>query len=321
MPGHFCIAILTFLLLIRAGSVQAQLSPADSAVLFTVDGSPVTTREFLMVAAWFRAGVIALMTRDFGIPFDNGFWLKDLPGGSPADILRQKTLDTLVKIRIQQAWAQQAGLTGRFSYGGFLQQLESENRRREEAVRTNRVIYGPVKYTEPLYYQYLYTNMVTALVRIVKEELSASGSDALMKAYEIFRNSHCRYGKVRTVKYSLLKQDERIPGSDPVTPVQPDLLTLNDTVPIPEGDDLKILIRQVAVTLTAGETSQPVHFGNSLLIVTIVSETDLGYRSPELCQSRLLSIMAESEYDALVEQAFKTAVVRIDRKRFYSVTF
>ncbi|MEI7980239.1 MAG: metallophosphoesterase [Bacteroidota bacterium] len=143
----------------------------DIAAVARVNGEPISVREFMLMAQKGRAEVIRFFRIHYNLEFGEDFWTQVTDGKSPSEMLKRRTLDTLVSMKLQQITARNLGLTGDISYKGFLLGLENENRRRLDAKNKGKVIFGPVQYSEEVYYDYLFSNLVIALKKKMNDSV------------------------------------------------------------------------------------------------------------------------------------------------------
>jgi hypothetical protein len=143
-------------------------STANSVVAW-INFEPITEPEFKMwLFSFDRANTFAYFNRKYGAEDSSGFWNQSFNGEIPAAVAKQKALQELTKIKVQQILAQQNGIIADISYQKFLENLKQENQQREAAVKHHQVIFGPVQYEPEIYYQYLLDQTIQHL----KEKLA-----------------------------------------------------------------------------------------------------------------------------------------------------
>jgi hypothetical protein len=161
---------------------DAASSKNMDAVLF-VNRQSIGAEEF----AWFmqqeRAGVFQFVKAKFNLDYGTNFWDRELSGGdTPRSLLRQRTVERIVREKVQQLLFRELGLVQDTGYASFLKNLEAMNNERESAARQGQVIYGPVRYSALQYYEYWMTNLRLRAI----EKLSQSRwnvSDAQVKDF------------------------------------------------------------------------------------------------------------------------------------------
>lgn len=161
----------------------------SDSVVAVVDGEDVTLGEFMLQARALRSGVINNFRITGENEFGNGFWSQKYDGTMPMDVLKKKALDTLVQIKVQQISARKAGIVDDISYPGFLKAMKAENKRRLAAKQAGKVIYGPVQYSEEVYYNYLFSNMVNSLKERMAGPVFMINDEKLKEIYEMEKDS------------------------------------------------------------------------------------------------------------------------------------
>ena len=239
--------------------------PPDTALVATVNGEPVIVREFLLIAERARTGIIRYYRVNYKIGYGEDFWNMNIDRQTPGDLLKQRTLDTLVSIKIQQSLAYQFGLIADPNYKMFLDDFAAENKRRLEAKNAGKVIYGPVQYTEEVYFNYIFSNMVIRLKDILGREVFKINDGLLMDAYEKNKDSLCFKGFHTEVRLMKLKEKFHPDSVLSVTD-----LVFNDTIPHPEEEDEVIsMARETAKKMQSGAYSPVIEIRDSNYVIFI----------------------------------------------------
>jgi hypothetical protein len=163
--GKWIIALIIILFEFASFGQGSKIS-GDTLIL--VNGEAITKIEFIQFSKIERTSVIQHYRETFNLEFSEDFWNTKCNGKSPKELLIERTIDTLVSIKIQQIIAKQNGLIDEVTYSNFLDKLSKENLRRAQAQKSNKPIYGPSQYSESVYFSYLFSNMVIRL----KEKLN-----------------------------------------------------------------------------------------------------------------------------------------------------
>ncbi|NUT37309.1 MAG: hypothetical protein HOV79_30045 [Hamadaea sp.] len=151
--------------------VSACTSATTPQVVAEVAGEPVTAAEFTARMADHRTAVAAYFHEHHRAdPNQQAFWSDEIGGTTPRAMLRQRTLDALVEIKVQQIMAREAGLIADIGYDTFLKRLDEENADRRERLERHEPIFGPQQFTEKTYHAYCFDRMVLDL----KKTLPAS---------------------------------------------------------------------------------------------------------------------------------------------------
>lgn len=168
----------------RAAPDQAALNGGvgvmREAEMFTpvawVNGEPVAYGEFKTRMLELRGEAVAEAAEKGADPAARNFWASDIGGRTPLDLLKEKTLHLLVRVKVQEIAARKAGIVQDIGYEAFLSRLDAENRLRSSRLRSGEPIYGPQQYSERTYFRYMLTNLELALrERLARDEGDSSG--------------------------------------------------------------------------------------------------------------------------------------------------
>ncbi|MDQ8737999.1 peptidyl-prolyl cis-trans isomerase [Paenibacillus sp. LHD-38] len=151
------------------GSCAVPVYP--EAPVAIINGLDVSASEFEAAMAQERTTVIQFFQSRYGAEYGEGFWQAEFDGTTPLDALKDKALNRIARVKVQQAESLRQGIDTPVSYEQFLTQWEKENERRKKAVLAGEVIYGPVAYGEEDYYRHMLSNLAIAL----KEKLALGG--------------------------------------------------------------------------------------------------------------------------------------------------
>jgi hypothetical protein len=349
VAGICKVVSLIIIMFVSWGTSYSQTFVDDTVVVAHVNGEPVTKREFMHRAEIERSGVIRQFRILYGSVYDTDFWHTPFNGKTPSDVLIEKTLDTLAKIKIQQMEARKLGLIRDISYPGFLKLWENENKRRLEARRDKIVIYGPVQYSEDVYYSYVFTNMANQLKSALGEKDFAVADEQLRGIYE--RDKDKQYGlgfytQIRSVSVKY-KMGKGIPGTDKIRTEARHLLSFladsinvfetgiaslpdkyrndsalsfviedvvyNDSVYSGEEDlAIKALIKETAKTMAKGTKSHIIEFPGTLCMIQVTEKKALGYRSYTDCKNTIRAALLSQLYSQFIEDRFLNAKVTIN---------
>ena len=350
--------ILFLLFAFAISNADAQTTMPDTAVMATIEGEPVIFREFMQQASQNRSQVIRYFRITYGLEYSNDFWHKTIDGKSPSIVLKEKTLDTLVKIKVQQIAAKTLGIMTDISYAGFLLKLEKENIKRLEAKSRNEVIYGPVQYTEDVYFNYLFTNMVNQVKNKLEQNVFKINESQLKAIYErdkdiYYRNGH--YTDIKLVKAEVknglsiramdsvrycainsmneirncilknsdcfLKEAEKFRGNKTVSFSVVEL-TFNDTIHSEEEDNaLLALIREKAKKLNPGDCSKVAETPGTTFFFQVIEKKSLGYRNFENSKKTIRSVYVDQLYEEYISTLLAKTNVDLKKKNFEMITF
>jgi len=158
--------------------------PRDNDTVFTINDEPVSKAEYLFIMSGLKANVFSYFVQKHDAKESKKFWTSEFRGEIPAELLAKKTVELLKRLKTEQILIKENGITNNISFGGFLADLETENERRRLAFAKNLPIYGPVQYEERVFYDYLHTERVEKLKRILSSgELSVKEEEIII-SYE-----------------------------------------------------------------------------------------------------------------------------------------
>jgi len=265
-------------------------------------------------------------------------------------MLKEKVMDTVVRIKIQQICAKEYGIVSDVSYQGFLKNLDNENKRRSLARNNNEVIYGPVQYSERVYYNYLLSNMENHLKRVLDENVFRIDETMLKEEYERSKDSlflRGFYTEVRLIRLkikngvkpeindsirqyayktlsaigknihndlSLLKLKEQI-GSNQDFSIDINEITYNDSIYSPEEDDAtSSVIKENITELDEGEQSRVIEQSGNFYLIYIKEKRSLGYRSFENCRNTIKTGILNKLYNRHINELQRCAELRINQE-------
>ena len=272
--------------------------------------------------------------------------------------LKKKTLDTIAQIKVQQILAKKWGIIRDIRYQEFLKLLVSENKRRAEARSNNKVIYGPVQYSEDVYYNYLFSNMVNQLKNTLDEKIFTITDEKLKKAYEADKGRFYRHGyytevqlvqmhfkqgsgingnvnlrkdahiKLAIIGDCLSKQDSCIENikenykNDPVIFLSFKNIIYNDSIYSPEEDnEAMALVKAAAAKMKNGELSSVIEFPDDLFIFKIKEKRELGYRTFEEIKRIIKATMLDKLYLQYINDLYLNAHIEPNRNVYQQISF
>lgn len=167
-----------------------------------VDNEKISLNEFNHFVKKNRAVVYNYFSQKYSLPSNKDFWTTEFNGEQPDQYLKQKSLDECVKVKVQQMLARDKNLIDDISYSAFLDKLKRENERRQLAVESKKVVYGPVNFSEQAYFSYYFSNLIIEL----KQKFAANEFDLsdnkLRDYYELHKDT--LYKREDRVKIGIL---------------------------------------------------------------------------------------------------------------------
>lgn len=156
-------------------------TPAELTIA-NLNAEPVTLAEVQARIPENRAFVIGYFRSRYNVSYDNLFWSKTYGDISPVEMISRMTIHQVFQYKIQLMIARDLGLITDISYQNFLHRLYQENRRRKVAISEKKVIYGPVEYSEPIYFNYTRASLNIDLVEKL-DQLTADARKKLFAGY------------------------------------------------------------------------------------------------------------------------------------------
>ncbi|WP_178021327.1 hypothetical protein [uncultured Paenibacillus sp.] len=188
--------------------VAAQPQTQDEhAVVATVDGTPVTMKEFKARLPELRADIMTYYQQTYGCdPGNAHFWSEPCGGELPLVRLKEATLRLLVEDRVRELAANKAGLPVAVGYDAFLREWEAENRNRAERLAAGQVIYGPREYSESAYYRYVVSGTILGLKQWLAKHDGPPTEEQLRQEYADSLAGQPRPPAYETIRDALVQQ-------------------------------------------------------------------------------------------------------------------
>lgn len=229
---YFLLLIIFFLVTI---STFSQPLVFDTTLVATIDGEPICAGEFNLISRKYKSIVIQEFRNNYNLNYDNQFWENHAYGISPAETLHKKTLEAIVQLKVQQLLAKKLGIVQDISFDGFIRTYELENKTRLEAKQNNKVIFGPTQYTQEVYYDYVFSNLVVKIKNRLKNKDLKISESTLKSIYErdkdsLYRmNDYVRIQSVAIIK-SFVSNSENLEMYNTLTSLKSDFSTDNYVV-------------------------------------------------------------------------------------------
>jgi hypothetical protein len=294
--------LFVMLLLAAAGfSIFALSSPSDGAkdnnehsIVFSVNGSPVSTDEFSIVLENNKALTTSYFDAKYQTEYTADFWTTDFQGEKPIDYAKQKSVEELTRYRVEQQLIMEQGENVEIDYSQFIKKLENENLERRNKKLKNVPVYGLTQFSPFQYYDYLhsthFTNMMHKLI---------SNSDIDNKSLLEFYDNH----KDKYFNKGTLYRGEIIQDGSVIETV-----TLEYQY-ISKEDQQQIRLYSLAETLKPGELSEPIAYRQGQSQFKLTQAEFLGYRSFDDVQSELKQLYIQDTIQKQIEIRIKSANV------------
>jgi len=152
---------------------------SDTAIAAFIDNEPIAAGEVRMQMRRLRAQVFDYFSRTYGAKDSPDFGNLRFLGESPAIVLRDRALDSCVRIKTEQMIARNERLVDKIDFVSFVREFQLVNKQRFQTVMQGGIIYGPVTYHIDSYFDYLYSNMMIDLQK--KLTAAMSFDDAVLR--------------------------------------------------------------------------------------------------------------------------------------------
>lgn len=149
-----------------------------------VNDEPLMAQELQLEMEKYKAEIETRFITQYNADIsESGFWEKNFNGEIPSEVLRQKALDSAVRIKLQQALGKELGILSDISYRGMQRQLAEINRQRKEDVKNNKVVYGPVELDESYFRDKIFSETVEKIKEKLKDTNFAVSDEQIQKSY------------------------------------------------------------------------------------------------------------------------------------------
>jgi hypothetical protein len=171
-------------------------SYSDMDTVAKINGETVTVGEFNLLLSDNISSTFTYIHNKYAANDSNDFWEKNFNGEVPKEIAKQKTMEKLIKIKIEQILMKKYGILDDIGYSRFLQDFENENKERMERINKNQVIFGPKQFQVKMYYDYTQNNMCLELKKKLGEKEFKLGSEELKAYYEKIKTADSAFKNI-----------------------------------------------------------------------------------------------------------------------------
>lgn len=324
---------------------QTGLFYNDFSCIATVNGVPVYVREYKIKLKSKNIEVMDYFKQKYKIENSNKFWSNSFNGEVPGEIARKKALDDIVRLKVVQILAKEKGIIKSADYKDFLNELEKENKLREDALKNNKVIYGPSKYGEVEYFTYTYENMVAKLKEKLKDKELAISEDKLVDMYKVFKKSKFKLPdniKIQKIavsfaddkgvinedrkRYARIKIQEaksRLNNGEAFEDVSRQYNKNSDVLEqtftkedLHKDNTLYTQILDGVNKVEEGRISEIIEERTEFLIVKCIKREDMGFLSYEDARDMIKNELIDRDYINYIDSLVEEADVRINEKLY-----
>jgi hypothetical protein len=319
---------------------------SDNATVFTVNNEPVSKAEFLNEMSGLKSTVFSAFAQKYSVKDNIEFWTTSYDNETPIVVLKEKTMSSLKRMKIEQILFKKNGIAADISYSRFLKDLETENQRRKEALAKNEVIYGPKIYDKVEYYNVLHDNRVEELKnKLSSNQLSVKDSE-ITSYYN--RNRGNLYKKPDDIKYQKIefkysdatKSDAESKIAEMLSAVKSGKsfqnvvnsfkkqsksdITYTEQTYNENAEGASYMMHQQLVTklneIASGQTSDIIDDNNCLSIIKVLEKSSSGYYTLADVKDNIKSELIKEKYDLLISKMESSAKVVVDSKIYEEIS-
>lgn len=317
----------------------------DFSKVAMVNGEPVYVREYKMRLKSNSNEGLELFSEKNMLKNDSDLLSSSLKSKAPDEVVKQNVLEDIIRIKVQQKLAMEKGIIDSTDYKDFLKELEKENEKRNDAIKNNKVIYGPENYGEIEYYSYKFDNMVKELKNKLKESEFLISESEIKEMYLRLKESRFKIPdgieiqaviipfvdekgiisdeKKKNAEQLIEEAKMRIEKGESFEKIADaykkhgEILDhyftkeeqLSKNIPYPE-------FLQEAKKLIPGQVSDIIERTTDYSLLICKSKEEWGYVSYEEASKILRDEQIEKEYEEYIDELVKEADVQINEKIF-----
>ncbi|MBU3199932.1 peptidyl-prolyl cis-trans isomerase [Clostridium estertheticum] len=321
---------------------------SSSDEVFEINNESVSKAEFSNLMMALKGNVYSYIVQKYGGGDSAKFWTTSFNGEVPEEILKKQTFEKLKKIKVEQILFKKYGIVGDISYPGFLKALENENIRREKAVEKKEPIFGPVKYDERIYYDYLQASNIEKLKnKLLKIDLSSTDEEIKKYYNEKKEELYKKPDSIKFQKISISCLDEKgniTSDSKAHAKETMDKMIIDIENNVNFSDVRNTYINKTAAKieykeqsvngdidrdanniidglngLQVGQVSQVLEGADSLYIVRKNEVTPTGFLLLSDVKSKIMYVLADEKFNEMVERLIKEVNININSKVYKSI--
>jgi len=155
----------------------------DDTVVATVNGFPITLREYIQSVSTVRGATLRDMIVQGADQADPSFWDTPVNGVTPLEAIKENALNEAVRRKVIQIMALDYGLTDDITYNRFLSDMADAIAEREADLAAGRPVFGSVHERESEHFALAIANL-EGDVRIHTAHMVRFTEEALYQAYQ-----------------------------------------------------------------------------------------------------------------------------------------
>lgn len=173
---------MSFVLLLSCSCSKQETVPENAQMM--IGENPVTFTEVEYFSTALRGQIINTIQGEYKTQFDQDFWSTEIDGVTHEERFSNLLIEELKVMKATEELLRSEDLLIFDDFDHFLEILESENVRREQAVENGEVIYGPVEYSARDFYDYVIANTAIEYKSKVIENGSVIVTDEMLSDFQ-----------------------------------------------------------------------------------------------------------------------------------------
>lgn len=311
----------------------------DFSVVATINGEPVYAKEFnLKLKKTSNELLGSTSPEELNQNASEKQSTKSLRVEEVTDShIRNEALENVKKLKIQQILAKDKGIIKSTDYKHFLELLKKENDIRKDAIKSNKVVFGPDKYGESEYFAYYFEDIIKQLREDFKKNYNISQTE-ILEYYNSTKESFKLPDDVKIQKISVtfsqseqksLEEDKR-KAKEKIQEIKnlwdkgtdfKDILKRYDRLAkfyelsLTEEENSELvssnLLNQIK-TLKKGEISNIIENTMEFTVVKCLNRENVGYKSLEDAKEVIVNNIIQQKYEEYIDSLAKKAEVKVN---------
>ena len=184
-----------------------------SSIVGSVNQQKTESKEVVREMNRLQAEVMNTFIKNHQLKDLQNFWTKDFDGKNPLQELRKTAIDKLITIKVQEELFKEHNLWPYVNYEALLKDMQEVNVTRDKMVQENKVIYGPVIFSERTFFDYQFSNAIIKVKANLKKSVFDVSDKALLLHLEkmkkgIFANNKESFDDLRSrIETSYIDQE------------------------------------------------------------------------------------------------------------------
>lgn len=292
------------------------------AVVMRIDQETVTAEELLFFLKEERTNVIVYFANKYQAPVNNGFWQYSFEDESPLTVVKNRAIEQLITVKVQQQLMQRYGVKSNTSFSEVLEEWTKTNQERVAAVANGQVVYGPVTYSHRNYFSHVFNTDVLRLKRALEPDYLTI-PEAECRSYYQKNRSYFHFLNVSFEKVTLpLSAEEMLNQSLEKIKKFPGVFVEMDTL---DEERKKMYeeeyeeIAEVIKNQTLGTCSRPIKTEKGWVFIKPMQRFLDPKDTYDQVRSDVLLQLQNEKYDQLIRQKINSARVEKDTDKIDAV--